>query len=251
MVILTSANSQGFRPIHYAAASNSVLLQQLLDAFTLFPSQYRSLVDARDRAGNTALHWSVDKGNLSAFSLLVKAGATVDLANFDGRTPLHLAVSGFSSLPEASLQMSGFLLHHGANPNVVDQTGCTPLHLASEMGNVPLIEILLEEGANVNIVDHEGETALFYALRGQSVPAVNKLVEYGIDMTARNADGESALDFCVAIEDTMMVQVLESLQLHTEELPMLNPRSLSMELSDSNLSSSGIWFSTNEVKSSF
>jgi ankyrin repeat protein len=253
MNILAGTNSSGVRPIHFAAATNNTtLLQNLLVAFAAFPSQFRMLVDARDSNGNTALHWCVIKGSVHAFVCLVKAGATLDLANFDGRTPLHLAVALYESVPEHSSHILNFLLHHGANPNVADLSGSTPLHLASELGIVPIIELLLEEGANVNTVDEEGESALFYALRGQSEAAVRKLVEYGIDISSRNSDGESAIDFCNAIGEATMVQLLESLQLHNEDIPMLNPRSLSMELSNSALStSSGLWFSANEVKSSF
>lgn len=254
---LTSANAAGFRPIHYAASSNNIsLLQTLLDVFSCFQAQQcRLLLDCRDRDGNTALHWAVLSGSVDAFVSLIKYGATVNIANFDGRTTLHLAVSMIESLPEQTcLSMVSHLLHYGANPNVGDESGVSPLHLAAELGNVTLIEALIEEGgANVNAVDNEGETALFYALRGQHDAAVRKLLDLGIDFNARNSDGESASDFCNSFGDTEMVQILESAQLKTEELPVLNPRSLSMELSESCAlsASSGIWFSGHEVRSSF
>lgn len=255
LAILTSANSSGLRPLHFAAATNNTsLLQNLLEVFAqAFPEQFRMLLDCRDKDGNTALHWSVMKGSLNTFAYLVKVGATVNVANLEGRTALHMVVSLVEYLSEETCgQMINLLLHHGADPNITDQTGTTPLHLASELGSVSLIEFLLEEGANVNVIDDEGETALFYALRGQRDAAVRKLVEYGIDVTTRNSDGESALDFCISIGDATMVQLLESLQLPAEKLPVLNPLSLSMELSGSNLSaSSGLWFSGNEIKSSF
>jgi len=250
--ILTSANTSGFRPLHFAAASNNItLLQSLLDLFSHFPPpQYRVLLDSRDKDGNTALHWSVLNGSVEAFVALIKAGATVGIANFEGRTALHLAILMCENLPEqACSNMTSHLLHHGANPNIGDEEGATPLHLASELGNTALIETLVDEGgASVNAVDNEGETALFYALRGQHVGVVRKLSEYGIDVHTRNSDGESALDFCNSFGDTEMVKLLESLQLKNEEVPMLNPRSLSMELSESCAlsASSGIWFGSHE-----
>lgn len=211
-------------------------------------------MDCRDLQGNTALHWSVMTGSVDAFVCLIKACATVNIANFEGRTALHLAVSMVEPLGEPTcVNLVGHLLHYGANPNVSDEGGVTPLHLAAELGNVTLIDVLLEEGgANINAVDNEGESALFYALRGEHDAAVRKLLDQGIDFNARNSDGESASDFCNSFGDTEMVKILESAQLKNEEMPTLNPRSLSMELSGScALSSSGIWFSGQEVRSSF
>eukprot|EP01127_Copromyxa_protea_P022866 TRINITY_DN841_c0_g1_i1.p1 TRINITY_DN841_c0_g1~~TRINITY_DN841_c0_g1_i1.p1 ORF type:complete len:296 (-),score=49.51 TRINITY_DN841_c0_g1_i1:30-917(-) len=250
IAILTSANSSGFRPLHFAASSNNlILLQTLLDLFSCFPSeQARLLIDCRDRDGNTALHWAVMSGSVEAFTSLIKAGATVNIANFEAKTALHLAVSSLESLSEeTSVLIVSHLLHFGANPNVSDEQGVSPLHVAAELGNVALIDTLIEEGgASVNVVDHEGETALFYALRGQHDGAVRKLLEHGIDFHARNSDGESASDFCNSYGDTEMVEILESALPKTEALPILNPRSLSMELSEScTLSASGgAWFSS-------
>lgn len=255
LAILSGANSSGLRPIHFAAATNNVgLLQSLLEAFSASPSHYRLLLDCRDHSGHSALHHAILKGSTNAFVLLVQAGAALDVANFEGRTALHLAVTLTGCVPDPAYcnNVVRILLHHGANPNVGDQNGASPLHLASEIGNLSVVDALLEEGANVNYIDDEGETALFYALRGQHEDVVRKLFDYGVDAPMRNSDGETALDFCLAIGDPTMAGLLESLQMQTEELPVLNPRSLSMELSESGLSaSSGLWFSGYEVRSSF
>lgn len=256
IILLTATNPAGHRPIHFATASDDpTLLQNMLEIFSYFPApQYRLLVDARDHEGNTALHWSVMYGSVEAFLALIKAGATVGIANFEGHSPLHLAVINSEALPEhVCMTMITHLLHNGANPNIGDEDGATPLHLACGIGNASLIETLVEEGgASVNAVDHEGETALFYALRGQHVNVVRKLEELGVDINTRNSDGESALEFCKSCGDTEMVVLLESLQLKNEELPLLNPRSLSMELSESCvLSASSGWFGSHEVRSSF
>lgn len=259
MAVLTSANASGYRPLHYAASSNDLaLLHTLLEVFGYFPpAQSRLLLDSRDLQGNTALHWSVMSGNVEAFVSLVKAGAAINIANFDGRSPLHLAVSMVGSLPEQTcVNMTTHLLHYGADANVADESGVSPLHVAAELGNVALIDALIEQGgASLNAVDGEGETALFYALRGQHDAAARKLIDHGIDFNAKNSDGESASDFCNSFGDTDMVKLLEAAQLaKNEEVPVLNPRSLSMELSESCAlsASSGVWFSGNhEVKSSF
>jgi len=258
--LLTNANSSGFRPIHFAAASNNVpLLQTLLDIFSFLPTaQVHTLLESRDKEGNTATHWAVMKGNVDALALLIKAGAAISIANSEGCTPLHAAVAAHNSLPkETCYEIISLLLRHGANPNVGDALSVTPLHIASELGDVSIVELLVEEGgASVNVVDEEGETALFYALRGQCEEVVRALVGYGADLMGKNGDGESVFDFVNSVNDAPMAKLLESLQQGKQadsgtQQSVSNPWSLSMELSQScNLSaSSEVWFSANSVKS--
>eukprot|EP01126_Amoeba_proteus_P035068 TRINITY_DN3525_c0_g1_i6.p1 TRINITY_DN3525_c0_g1~~TRINITY_DN3525_c0_g1_i6.p1 ORF type:complete len:177 (+),score=25.54 TRINITY_DN3525_c0_g1_i6:260-790(+) len=165
------------------------------------------------------------------------------------------------SFGDVSFDTVTYLLHHGANPNIPDKIGITPLHLACELGDVRLFDVLIEYGASVHAIDDEGETPLFYALRGQHVDVVKRLFECGIDFNTRNSDGESVLEFCTSIQDTEMVNLLESLQsfvVSTVDHKPLNPRSLSMEIPELNESSSFLsgsnWISNSgelSVKSSF
>ncbi|XP_035184658.1 palmitoyltransferase ZDHHC13 isoform X1 [Oxyura jamaicensis] len=41
---------------------------------------------------NTALHWAITSGNISAVDLLLEAGASMDIKNVKGETPLDLAI---------------------------------------------------------------------------------------------------------------------------------------------------------------
>lgn len=90
-----------------------------------FVSKHNSkLVMSRDSMGNTPLHLVADhnatytKEMLSIAQALIETGSKVKVANDQGRTPLHLAVSW---------SMAEFLLKQGAKPNVSDDVGCTPL----------------------------------------------------------------------------------------------------------------------------
>lgn len=48
------------------------------------------------------------------------------------------------------------LVQAGAGVNIQDSAGNTALHLGSERGHENVVRILLEEGANLNIANNEG-----------------------------------------------------------------------------------------------
>jgi ankyrin repeat protein len=47
----------------------------------------------QDSEGRTALHFACDRGQLAAVELLLKHNAAVNIADTDGQTPLHYAVT--------------------------------------------------------------------------------------------------------------------------------------------------------------
>ena len=50
-----------------------------------------SLIDALNKYKDSALHYAAEKGKIEAVKVLLKHGATIDLKNDDGKTPLDLA----------------------------------------------------------------------------------------------------------------------------------------------------------------
>ncbi|MCP3920079.1 MAG: hypothetical protein GY711_31520 [bacterium] len=84
-------------------------------------------------------------GDLESVRLLVEAGAEVDEADFDGRTPLS----------RASLEVARYLLERGADPDLGHA-----LHHAVQRGRLPLVTLLLEGGADVDARDADGKLPL-------------------------------------------------------------------------------------------
>ena len=57
---------------------------------------------------------------------------------------------------------------------------------ASEIGFIPIIEVLLKSGANVNLRDLNGETALMKAVRTGIIPAIELLLKAGANLNLQN-----------------------------------------------------------------
>jgi ankyrin repeat protein len=159
---------RGDTPLHLAAAALRYDAARALLAAG-------APANAVNRRGAAALHYACDPRPLSSrwdpdtqrrfIELLVSAGATVDLPDRGGVTPLHRAVRARSPAAVAAL------LSAGADPRAATRkAGSTPLHLAvapSGAGGtagsadlqLEIVRLLLAAGATLADVDGNGVTA--------------------------------------------------------------------------------------------
>ena len=72
-------------PLHWAAHAGSVITTRYL------LNRSRCLIDARDKCGDTALHWCCTKGNRAIVQLLIDCNANLTLLNDDGLAPIDVA----------------------------------------------------------------------------------------------------------------------------------------------------------------
>ncbi len=148
--------------------------------------------------GMTALHWSAELGDSDIASLLLAAGAEVELTTRLGAyRPLHLAArSGHAAVLRALLQA-------GATVDPGTTTGdVTPLHMAAGSGSAPSVAALIEYGAEVDRRETAwGQTPLMFAAAAGRVQTIRTLLTGGatvdsradvLDMPTRDAEDREA-----------------------------------------------------------
>jgi len=106
------------------------------------------MVDERDRAGRTALHYAATDGKIEDVRRLLTEGADVNAREVKGWTPLHGAAN------QGNLEIVDILIAAGADVNALDDRGEGPLFIAAAVGgrgNGPgVVRALLDAGADRN-----------------------------------------------------------------------------------------------------
>ena len=136
--------------------------------------------DAKDKIGNTPLHWAVRHGQIETIELLLAGNADPNARNNQGETPLHHAIQWLPGwklgklgqqgpFPHGTIPMMELLLRAGADPNTYNKQGKTPLHSIVVVWDTwkiasPVAQLLLEKGADANLKDRQGNTPLFLHL---------------------------------------------------------------------------------------
>lgn len=99
-------------------------------------------IDPRRQAGEAErdlvgdLCWAASEGDLGALRRLVAQGVSLDAADYDGRTPVHLAAS------EGHAHVVEFFADHGVRLDPRDRWGNTPLEDAKREGHDEIVRLL-------------------------------------------------------------------------------------------------------------
>lgn len=162
---------------------------------------------------DTKLLHTCEQGNSNAVSVLIKAGAKIDIQNTNHRyIPLFVACSenketivkilldykinkfksvdidgidvfGNTALIEAvdvwNTDIVKLLLERGADPNKCNDRNNTPLMMASDRGFYDIVDILLKYGAESNCMNEECQTAIDFAHTSHHREIVKLLLQYG------------------------------------------------------------------------
>ncbi|KAL0964778.1 hypothetical protein UPYG_G00328810 [Umbra pygmaea] len=111
---------------------------------------------SQDKAGCTALHWAVDGGHLAVLKHMIQDGCEVDARdNVSFWTPL-MRVSAI----RGDAAVASLLVKAGAGVNLMDRDDKTPLMIASLNNHEDLVKLLLENGADCGIQTKFGKSAI-------------------------------------------------------------------------------------------
>ena len=148
--------------LHVAAAKgHTQLLEYLLDlrqSHSNFPG-----IEDRDWVGRTALYLAISHGQTFAYHLLISRGASLDVRDFNGNSPLTMASTGNHHVIVEDLILRR---NRPVNERPLSYMGsCQPLHAAAEGGCPDAVHILLKNGADPNIVNWPGRKTAAHLAR--------------------------------------------------------------------------------------
>jgi ankyrin repeat protein len=119
--------------------------------------------------------------------LLLKHGVAVDIANKQGRTPLHFAaLQGMDKICQA-------LVTAGASVAAADAGGVQPIHAAADRGHTMTVAYLIDSGADKHAATAEGIAPLHVAARGGHASTVKLLLALKCDANATTHGGLAPL----------------------------------------------------------
>ncbi len=178
-------------------------------------------LEVSDRMGKTPLHKVSWGGRLKAVVCLAKNGANLDAKDRMGKVPLHYASE------RGNLDVVEYLVQEGANLEAKDDGSVTPLHYASLHGHLKVVEYLIKKGANINAKDKGDATPLYYATLNNRLEVVKYLIKKGADLEAKDNSGKTPLDLAAPSCYMNIQEILKQVQLDKELLTAVESGDLS------------------------
>ncbi len=180
--------------------------------FALIRAFARYIDERDDVAGRTLLFAMIDDDDAEGVRFACGLGASVNVQDNDGWTPLHYACQS-----TCSRDVFEALLEHGADVRARSVRRRTPMHEAASVGDARAIMLLLDHGASIHSQDDQGRTPLHCACQNEfsfsshehadaRTAAVLLLLDHGADVHQRNRHGRTPLCMaCAASPSTLPV----------------------------------------------
>ncbi|CAB0029451.1 unnamed protein product [Trichogramma brassicae] len=157
-------NKEGLTPLHFIA--KIPYLCQTVKRFFQINDELNQLVqiNARDKLGDTPLHVAAEYvKDKRILEVLLRRGASPNLANDEGSTPLHIICKrnqhDVDEMAELFFKINDEL-NQLVQINARDKLGDTPLHVALKKSQEEVLEVLLRNGSDPNLANDEGSTPL-------------------------------------------------------------------------------------------
>lgn len=157
-----------------------------------------------DSKGNPLIVTAALNGKKDFITMLLLAGADINLTNDKGQTPLMALISQATSNTVTLSDMVTFFIVNGADLSLVDLKGENVIFYAVRTGNEPLIKNLIAQGADINARNAKGDSPLFKAVEADNQKMVKFLLQNGASprLTNRNKVDASTLAAQLGFMDT-------------------------------------------------
>ena len=143
--------------------------------------------------GETALILASEAGFLNVVDFLISKKANVNLRDKAGNSALVYSISnGFDDV-------SLLLIKHGADVSAASTQSGSALQIAAKSGRAQIVVAIAGEHPELlNKVGVDGEPPLFAAIREAHFALAEKMIELGSHIDAKNSKGQTALDVAKA-----------------------------------------------------
>lgn len=88
-------------------------------------------INVKDNQGGTPLHWACNTGSEMALSYLLAFKPNINAQDYDGLTPMHLAVRNINA--STRTRCVRLLLLKGAMPDIKDRRGKSPADYVNDV----------------------------------------------------------------------------------------------------------------------
>ncbi|HOI29530.1 MAG TPA: ankyrin repeat domain-containing protein [Melioribacteraceae bacterium] len=172
------------------------LVKQIID-------KESSVVNQKDKTGNTPLHGAAIIGSVPISEFLLSRGADINATNTMQSTPLHTAIENKQD------DVAKFLIEKGANLNIKGRGGNTPLHAAAYSNRKELAELLIYRGADLEIRNEQNYTPLAALTRStRNYEVAEVFVRRGANINAPWTDGATPLNYAAMYSDDRVINLL-------------------------------------------
>ena len=162
-----------------ATRLRDAIISGSVETVTELLNRHPDIIETPDFEGHTPLHLAVEHAKLSIIPVLLDNDANIEVVDSDGRTVLHRAAR------QGNVDLARLLLERGANVEAISREGERPLWIAAKLGNEPVARLLLDCAANIESVnDQTGTTALYEAVTRGDISIVQLLLDNGADADA-------------------------------------------------------------------
>ncbi len=150
-----------------------------------------------------ALQNAVVSKNIESIKAFLSSPADLDAIKIDGEHPVAHFIKDDMALAQELIKL-------GASPDVIDKNGYTPLMYAVIRQNNEFLDLLLDKNAYLNELDKKGRTAIMYAAIKNNIYAAKKLVKHKADIY-KSKDGKwTAYQYAKEMKHTEIANLLKS-----------------------------------------